>query len=125
MKFRRCGGSKLLVTPHQGGLQNAGKDKIEPCPGCPDCFDLSAKSARIGEYLIVNRLPPPRGCKTAAWVVLTIEDECVLGEVRWHSPWRKYTFQPEENTVFEQDCLSDIVAFLGRVNEHHREARRG
>jgi hypothetical protein len=124
MKLRRCNGSKLLVTPHKGGLKNAGQDKIEPCPGCPDCFDLSAASARIGEYLTVRRRSPPPGHKTAAWFIYTDEGNYLLGDVKWHPPWRKYTFQPEENTVFEQDCLADIVAFLGRVNEHQREARR-
>lgn len=35
-----------------------------------------------------------------------------LGMIKWYSPWRKYSFFPEQHTIFETDCLSDIVSFI-------------
>lgn len=35
-----------------------------------------------------------------------------LGYVKWHSPWRKYTFMPEDGTLYDPECLRDIITFL-------------
>lgn len=132
MKLRRCGGSKLLVTPHRGGLVNVGKDKIEPCPGCPDCFDLSVKSARIGEFLTVEMKYAPGSSperKTGIWFVYGSGDAegvagASIGEVKWYGPWHQYTFWPMPTTVFHAGCLEDIAVFLHRLNDEHRDAHR-
>lgn len=42
-----------------------------------------------------------------------------LGMVKWYAPWRKYTFQPTSQTVFDNACLTEIVEFLtARTTEH-------
>lgn len=33
-----------------------------------------------------------------------------LGEIRWYSHWRKYTFFPSPGTTFDSKCLIDIAA---------------
>ena len=50
--------------------------------------------------------------KTDIWSVVAKEGEFVLGHVKWHSPWKKYTFFPLDQTLFEKDCLRDIAQFL-------------
>lgn len=35
-----------------------------------------------------------------------------LGVVKWYGSFRKYSFFPEENIVFESQCLKDIASFL-------------
>jgi hypothetical protein len=44
----------------------------------------------------------------------------ILGEVKWFGKWRKYSFFPETNTVFEQDCLRDIAHFCYSRNTDHK-----
>jgi len=48
--------------------------------------------------------------KTKRWEVLTLEGT-VIGHIKWHGPWRKYSFFPCFDTVFENDCLQDIIDF--------------
>ena len=35
-----------------------------------------------------------------------------LGYVRWKANWRKYSFYPEPNCVFEEVCLADVSQFI-------------
>jgi hypothetical protein len=128
MTFRRCNGTKALVTEHHASPAEFGKDKIDPCPGCPDCFDLSAKSARIGEFLTVEMRYAPGSSserKTGIWFVYGDDDAHVsIGQVRWYGAWRQYTFWPMPSSVFHAGCLEDIVVFLRRLNDAHRAQRR-
>lgn len=49
--------------------------------------------------------------KTKIWEVLTTYDNSLLGIISWFGRWRKYSFYPAPNTVFEKDCLRDIADF--------------
>lgn len=117
MKLRRCDGSRTLVTVHR----EFGKDKIEQCPGCPDCFDLREREARIGKYLTVYRNERPPEFKTQIWSVLS-EDGDLLGTVEWYGRWRQYVFSPQPNAVFHGECLTDLSSFVTRATKEHREA---
>jgi len=35
-----------------------------------------------------------------------------LGEIKWFGKWRQYSFFPEPNTVFEKQCMKDIISFI-------------
>ena len=48
-----------------------------------------------------------------------------LGRVSWYGPWRCYTIEPDEGTVFNSTCLRDIAAFLAeQTQDHLARARR-
>lgn len=49
--------------------------------------------------------------KTKVWRVLTKDSNLLLGYIKWYAPWRKYSFFPESNTIFEETCLNDIANF--------------
>lgn len=57
------------------------------------------------------------------WDVLTTEDAVELGEVRWHTPWRRYAFFAEVGTIFEQDCLRRIATFVEQQTQRRRADR--
>lgn len=48
--------------------------------------------------------------KTKVWEVTTLVGN-TLGFIKWYGPWRKYSFFPAANTVFENDCMQDIINF--------------
>jgi hypothetical protein len=51
--------------------------------------------------------------KTKYFNVVTKDDiPFKLGEVKWFGRWRQYSFFPESNTVFEKQCLKDIINFI-------------
>ena len=35
-----------------------------------------------------------------------------LGGISWYSRWRQYIFIPNPETLWSQDCLDDIAAFI-------------
>lgn len=50
--------------------------------------------------------------KTKCWNIVTKEEGYLLGEIKWFSAWRKYSFFPLGSGVFEVNCLIDIVNFI-------------
>lgn len=58
---------------------------------------------------------PPR--KTKIFVVVNKESKTVLGMITWHGPFRKYSFFPEPNRVFETTCMKDIAGFMDNLME--------
>jgi len=39
----------------------------------------------------------------------------VLGIIKWFPGWRQYAFFPEVATVFNKNCLLDIVTYIGKL----------
>ena len=35
-----------------------------------------------------------------------------LGSIRWFGKWRQYAFFPEKVTIFNIECLSDIITYI-------------
>lgn len=72
----------------------------------------------------ITFLESPRpGLKTNVWEVCPINPPLgSVGQVKWLSRWRRYCFFPEEGTVFEQDCLRDIAAFVEEKTRAHKSA---
>lgn len=62
--------------------------------------------------------------KTLRWDVQPTDGGQSIGYVAWYGPWRKYTFSPQPNTVFEQQCLRDIADFCERATTEHRASSR-
>ncbi len=40
-----------------------------------------------------------------------------LGQIKWSSNWKKYTFQPYENIIFDDTCLKEVIDELERLNK--------
>ena len=51
--------------------------------------------------------------KTKAWNVFsTHPPNPFLGQIKWFSSWKKYSFFPASDTLFEVDCLNEISNFI-------------
>lgn len=55
--------------------------------------------------------------KTKKYFITNKESGSVIGEIKWYGAWRKYCFfpVPEIVTIFETDCLTDIISFLNKL----------
>jgi len=63
--------------------------------------------------------------KTKVWEVVTIGfGPQKLGAVKWFPRWRKYTFAPQPDTVFEEVCLRDIAEFCEVQTKEHRQKKK-
>ena len=86
-------------------------------------------------YMNFNKLEKPKGKVTETWEVISTAKEhtegtryCILGYVLWRSGWRRYVFQPAEDTVFDAACLAELTEFLSlqtEVQQGVQRARRG
>ena len=49
-----------------------------------------------------------------------------LGSIRWHGPWRQYTFNIDNGPalIFNNECLQDIANVLTCLNDEHKEGKR-
>lgn len=43
----------------------------------------------------------------------------MLGEIHWHSPWRKYIFAPRTASGYEEVCLREIADYLELQTRMH------
>lgn len=72
---------------------------------------------KISELYYKNRKTP----------VLTIysKEGYNLGEIRWYGAWRKFCFYPNEDTIWDNKCLEEIVSFLNKYNKDWRNKSEG
>ena len=58
--------------------------------------------------------------KTQVWSIVAKEDNLELGYIAWFGRWRKYAFFPNNNIVFEPQCLKDIIAFIEKLMQERK-----
>ena len=73
------------------------------------------------KWLIFKRQHTPER-KTGVWNVLSTRYDS-LGEIKWFNRWRCYAFFPDEETIFNSVCLSDIKEFIDRLMKERKNAK--
>lgn len=64
------------------------------------------------KFVLIEEKP-----KTNVWSIETVESGLEIGIIKWRPSWRKYSFFPDNDTVWEKDCLTNIIEFLDKVNK--------
>ena len=67
-------------------------------------------TATGSEYLAFVEEPGKQGRRIVAVRAKSTGQE--LGGITWYGRWRQYTFIPNPATLWSQDCLDDIAAFI-------------
>ncbi len=73
-----------------------------------------------GTWIVVNRLPLERGRATHRYEVLTREGQTCLARIAWDGPWRTYVLIPQDGSLWESQCLADVVTFLEQLKQARR-----
>lgn len=60
---------------------------------------------------------------TKRWDVYSAEGNFHLGTIRWWTNWRRYTFWPTNQTLFDPACLREIAEFIETATKEHKENR--
>jgi hypothetical protein len=85
---------------------------------------MNKPSSKFINFVDVSNQYPNRITET--YSVQTNDDNAYdLGFVQWYAPWRRYTFMPEPNTVFEPVCLGDIANFIKYLMHQRKNQRAG
>lgn len=75
---------------------------------------------RVGRYLQAEAGPSKSG-KTQVFDVLRAPGPPRLGVVRWSGRWRRYVFCPEEETLYDAECLRELAAFCEAKTHEHKQ----
>lgn len=74
-------------------------------------------------WLRFQEEPTPADRKTKIIRVYNSEFGHLLGEVRWYSPFRSYSFCPMPTVVFEPVCMTDIADYILLLMEQRQVQR--
>ena len=69
----------------------------------------------------IEHHPKPR---TKVWGVYSKHTDELLGEVKWHGPWRQYCFD-DEKIVMAQSCLDDLSDFIKKHKKDRVSIKNG
>ena len=59
--------------------------------------------------------------KTKRFEVISKSSGYRLGKIAWYSQWRQYTFSPSFETIWNRDCLKDIIFFITNLMQDRKE----
>ena len=92
----------------------------ETCKQDPTRFQVKqpTKSSIESKHLLFKEGPSKP--KTKTWWVANKHSDICIGNIGWFAAWRKYGFFPEEDMVFEEDCLRDIADFIENKTKEHK-----
>jgi len=72
----------------------------------------------MNKYL--NFVQIPFKGKTKKFYVISKSSEITLGEIKWYSQWRQYIFEPSPETIWNRDCLNDIIFFINDLMQDRK-----
>jgi hypothetical protein len=76
------------------------------------------------EYIEVWSLGSSPSGKTEIYRVQNKNSTDKLGLIKWHAPWRQYTFLTSGvDAIFSAGCLLDIATFVGMATEAHKKRK--
>ena len=55
--------------------------------------------------------------KDNKYVLCSKRTKVKLGEISYFDDWGKFVFEPEPNTVYDAQCLKDIIDWLDNIAE--------
>lgn len=64
------------------------------------------------EFKLIEEKP-----KTKVYELLSKLHGFRLGIIKWYPNWRQYSFFPSQLTVFNNQCLNEIVSFISDLKK--------
>ena len=87
----------------------------------PKYFQATENTIYKGEYFFITKINEANR-KTPIYYIFEYNTNCI-GEIKWYSPWRKFCFYPDKNTIWDSKCLVQIVEQLDNINLKYKEKR--
>jgi hypothetical protein len=75
------------------------------------------------EYLTFDSTVP-EGMKTNVISVVNNRSGDEIGKIAWYSPWRQYCFLPKGNTVWNLQCMRDVLSIINQLMGERRGKSR-
>ena len=74
------------------------------------------------QFVLVPRLNSDKRT-TYKYTIHSTHDETFLGNIEWKTGWRRYTFHPSVNSIFDASCLNEIYDFLNTLMRQRANSR--
>lgn len=71
------------------------------------------------KYIIIKLMR--KKPKTNVYEIINISSQTRIGVIKWYSRWRQYCFFPNQDTIWNSDCMALIIIFLETANKAHKE----
>ena len=75
--------------------------------------DYAGKYFFVMKETVTNR-------KTPIYTIFEYSRSNILGEIRWYAPWRKFCFYPDKETIWDTNCLDEIIQCLDKYNSEYK-----
>ncbi len=75
--------------------------------------DHEKDDIKKGSYVIFTKLNS-KNKKTYDVSIDNLKGE-LIGIISWYGPFRKYTFRPEYNTVWDTSCLNEVIQYINQL----------
>lgn len=74
----------------------------------------------MSEYLSFEEDDHYEG-KTKRFMVVSKKRLNILGEIKWYGAWRQYTFWPIGDTIWNTQCMKDIILFIDNLMSERKK----
>jgi hypothetical protein len=75
-------------------------------------------------HLTFVLIPPKKPMRTKKYHIYSVHDNSYLGEIKFDTGWRQYTFHPQENCKWSQGCMMEVIAMLSNLNIERNMSRK-
>lgn len=76
-----------------------------------------------GKWIKFVEIGAKPGMKTKIFEVVTKDYLCTIGEIKWYGGFRRYSFFPKPDTVYENSCLRDIITFIDKLMDEREQEK--
>lgn len=70
---------------------------------------------RESKYLVYNSITLPKRKTPILFVCNKSNEE--LGQIRFYPKWRRFVFYPKADTLFDSNCLEDIIFTINLIQK--------
>lgn len=60
---------------------------------------------------------------TAVVLVKAKRSAMLLGEIKWYAPWKQYAFFPRDRTLFNSECMTDILTVIAVLMKQRKKTK--
>jgi hypothetical protein len=73
------------------------------------------------KYLSFVIVPMGVTRKTKVVAIVALHHNEMIGEIRWFSKWRQYSFYPFNKTIWTPACLDDVNTVIKELMEERKK----
>lgn len=87
-------------------------------------YETYMSKKTVEKYITIKEHGTSKTGVTRIWIVENTRSKYIVGSIMWHGAFRKYCFFPNNDTLFDADCMQMIADFLNAHNAAHKQKNK-